>query len=172
MEDQVILVDSNDNEVGIEGKLAAHCGGLLHRAVSVFVFDSNGRLLLQKRASAKYHSGGLWSNTCCGHPRPGEHQTSAARRRLREEMGIDCELLQVFSFTYRAAFDNQLIENEYDHVFFGKYDGDPISNPEEVEGWAWMELDSLHQDMINNPAFYSAWFVACIEKVLTLRHVA
>ncbi len=87
-------------------------------------------------------------------------------------MGIDCELLQVFSFTYRAAFDNQLIENEYDHVFFGKYDGDPMSNPEEVEGWAWMKLDSLHQDMINNPAFYSAWFVACIEKVLTLRHVA
>lgn len=168
MEEQVILVDADDNELGVEGKMAAHRSGRLHRAISVFVFDSGGRLLLQRRASGKYHSGGLWSNTCCSHPRPGEHQGAAARRRLGEEMGFDCTLEPAFSFTYRAELDNQLIEHEYDHVFFGRFDGEPTPHPEEVEDWKWMALDHLHGDITRNPSRYSAWSVICIEKVLSL----
>jgi len=166
VDEQVILVDSSDNELGVEGKMSVHRSGKLHRAVSVFVFDSGGRLLLQRRASGKYHSGGLWSNTCCSHPRPNEDQANAARRRLGEEMGIDCEVQHVFSFTYRALLDSQLIEHEYDHVYFSKYDGEPIPNPEEVEDWKWVGLGQLRQDMTDNPNRYSAWSMVCIEKVL------
>src|SRR5918997_6672888 len=123
MSEQVILVDEADREVGTGSKLEAHREGALHRAFSVFVFDRRGRLLLQKRAAGKYHSGGLWSNTCCGHPRPGEATAEAARRRLREEMNFDCELRAAFEFLYRAQFTNKLIEHEYDHVFVGEFGG-------------------------------------------------
>jgi isopentenyl-diphosphate Delta-isomerase len=168
LEDQVILVDSNDNAFGVEGKMAVHRSAKLHRAISGFVFDSRGRLRLQRRASRKYHSGGLWSNACCSHPRPKELRANAARRRLGEEMGIDCELEQIFSFTYRAQLGNQFIEHEYDHVFLGTYDGDPTPNPEEAEGWKWIELGHLYRDMTRNPSRYSVWSVTCIERVRTL----
>lgn len=168
MEEQVILVDSSDNELGVEEKMAAHRSGKLHRAISTFVFDSRGRLLLQKRAAEKYHSAGLWSNTCCSHPRPSEHQAHAARRRLGEEMGIECNLDHVFAFTYRAELDNNLLEYEFDHVFFGKFDGEPIPNAEEVEDWKWMTLPQLCQDIKDDPLRYSAWFRICINQVITV----
>jgi len=166
MEDQVTLVDENDIEVGVEEKMAAHRSGKLHRAVSVFIFDSGGRLLLQKRAAAKYHSGGLWSNTCCGHPRPNENRRDAARRRLKEEMGIDCELAEMFSFVYRAALPNGLIEHEYDYVFFGNYDGEPAPNPEEAEDWKWVEMERLKADLKSNPHAYTFWLAACLDRVI------
>lgn len=165
MEDQVILVDERDNPIGVAGKLAAHQSGKLHRALSVFIFDFSGRLLLQKRASAKYHSGGLWSNTCCSHSRPGERTEAAARRRLREEMGIDCALTEMFSFVYRAAFPNGLIEHEYDHVYFGRYGGEPRLNPDEAEDARWVDMHHLAVDLKRKPDAYSAWLRACIDKV-------
>ena len=169
MEDQVTLVDEQDNEVGIEGKMAAHRSGHLHRAISIFVFDSAGRLLLQKRAAGKYHSAGLWSNTCCSHPRPQEHRLVAAHRRLQEEMGFDCELVEVFSFVYRAALSNELIEHEYDHVFFGHYDGEPVPNPEEVADWKWEEMVQLKIDVQTNPQAYSFWLAVCLDRVIACR---
>ena len=167
MEDHVILVNSDDDEVGIAGKMAAHLSGELHRAVSVFVFDARGRVMLQKRAAAKYHSGGLWSNTCCSHPRPNETAADAARRRLREEMGIDCELEKMFSFVYRASLGNGLIEHEFDHVFFGRYDGCPKLNPDEAEDWTWMEMDKLSADVRERPQAYSFWLAACLHHVVS-----
>lgn len=169
MEDLVILVDENDQEDGVEGKMAAHLSGKLHRAISVFVFDSGGRLLLQKRASGKYHSGGLWSNTCCSHPRPNENSAVAARRRLREEMGIDCQLLEMFSFRYCAALSNGLVENEYDHVFFGSHEGEPVPNPEEVEDWKWIDLAGLRVDLTAHPDAYSFWLSVCLDRVVACR---
>lgn len=168
-DESVILVDTLDNEIGVDGKMAVHRSGKLHRAVSVFVFDSKDRLLLQKRASSKYHSGGLWSNTCCTHPRPGENQASAARRRLQEEMGIDCALEPAFSFVYRAALDNELIEHEYDHVFFGTTDDSPRPDPSEVEDWKLIDLQSLKLDIENNAHLYTIWFLVCFERVLSLQ---
>lgn len=166
MEDQVILVDLNDHPVGVASKLAAHRHGELHRAVSIFVFDSAGRVMLQKRAPTKYHSGGLWSNTCCSHPRPHEEAGSAAHRRLQEEMGVKCEFHEMFSFVYRTKFDNSLIEYEYDHVFFGHYDGCPVLNPEEAEAWKWMEIGRLSVDVRKNPENYTFWLVACVDRVV------
>ncbi|TAK47224.1 MAG: isopentenyl-diphosphate Delta-isomerase [Xanthobacteraceae bacterium] len=166
MEDHVILVDQTDNEMGIAEKMAAHRTGQLHRAISIFVFDSAGRLLLQKRASAKYHSGGLWSNTCCSHPRRNERSADAARRRLQEEMGIDCEVLKVFDFIYRAEFSNGLIEHEYDHVFFGHYDGDPRPNPKEAEDWKWADLTELSADVKKHLGSYSFWLAKCLDRVI------
>ena len=169
MEELVTLIDENDNEIGVEGKMAAHRSGKLHRAISVFVFDSASRLLLQKRASGKYHSGGLWSNTCCSHPRPGEQRLAAAQRRLQEEMGFDCELTEVFSFVYRAILPNALIEHEYDYVFFGRHDGLPQPDPEEVEGWKWVELMQLKDDLQTNPHEYTFWLAASIDRVIRYR---
>jgi isopentenyl-diphosphate Delta-isomerase len=165
MEDHVILVDEHDNQIGVAGKLEAHQSGRLHRALSIFVFNSAGKLLLQKRAASKYHSGGLWSNTCCSHSRPGEDTASAARRRLQEEMGIDCTLFEMFSFVYRAHFPNGLIEHEYDHVFFGRHDGDPLLNPEEAEDARWVDLPELAADIRRRPERYSFWLAACLDKV-------
>src|SRR5918997_6014944 len=128
-EEEVILVDERDRVLGASGKLRAHREGALHRAFSVFVFDGEGRLLLQKRARGKYHSAGLWSNTACGHPRPGEATREAARRRLREEMGFDCGLREAFQFLYRAELGGALVEHEYDHVLIGAHEGDPSPDP-------------------------------------------
>lgn len=172
MEDLVTLVDENDKEIGVEGKMAAHRSGKLHRALSVFVFDSAGRLLLQKRASGKYHSAGLWSNTCCSHPRHEEHRLVAAHRRLQEEMGFDCELTEVFSFVYRAVLPNDLIEHEYDYVFFGRYDGLPHPDPEEVEDWKWMDVMQLKRNLQSDPQAYTFWLAACIDRVISCRDEA
>ena len=155
--ERVVLVDERDRETGAAEKLAAHASGKLHRAFSIFVFNSERQLLLQRRAKAKYHSGGLWSNTCCGHPRPGERTAEAARRRLREEMNFDCELRPAFEFLYRAEFENDLIEHEYDHVFVGEFDGVPAPDASEVEGWKWAGLDELRRDMSERPEAYTYW---------------
>lgn len=157
MEPQVILVDESDREIGAEGKLEAHRQGKLHRAFSIFVFNSDGMLLLQKRAKDKYHSGGLWTNTCCSHPRPGEAIEKEARRKLQHEMGFECNLTEVDSFLYRVEFDNGLTEHEFDHVFVGRHDGDPIPNPDEVSDWEWVEVGRLREDLQKNPDQYSYW---------------
>jgi isopentenyl-diphosphate delta-isomerase len=164
-ENDVILVDEHDNEVGTLEKLAAHREGLLHRAFSVFLFDSVDRCLLHRRAEDKYHSGGLWTNACCSHPRPGETTLAAARRRLFEELGITCMLMPAFSFVYRAEFDSGLIEYEYDHVFVGRFDGEPVPDPEEVAAWAWMTRKEIDTALRVRPAQFSYWFRACYEKV-------
>ena len=160
--EKVILVDELDREVGSAEKLRAHRDGAMHRAFSVFVFDSAGRLLLQKRAKGKYHSGGLWSNTCCGHPRPGETVASAAARRLREEMGFGCELRPAFEFVYRAELDGGLIEHEYDHVLVGRFNGEPRPEASEVEEWAWLGLEELRRELLTSPAGYSFWLRAAM----------
>jgi isopentenyl-diphosphate Delta-isomerase len=161
--EQLILVDAQDRELGVKGKMEAHMEGALHRAFSVFVFDGAKRLLLQKRARTKYHSGGLWSNTACGHPRPGETTMAAARRRLREEMGFDCELRAAFEFVYRAELDGALVEHEYDHVFVGTHEGDPAPDPSEVEGWLWVTMDELRRRLREEPQRYSYWLKAAVE---------
>jgi len=153
----VILVNDQDEIIGVEEKIEAHQLGILHRAFSIFIFNPNGELLLQKRAATKYHSPGHWSNTCCGHPRFGESIEQACHRRLREEMGFDCELNEIFSFTYRAELDNDLIENEYDHVFIGSFDGPPNQNYDEVEAWKWISLESLRADAHLKPKAYTPW---------------
>ena len=154
---EVILVDTDDREIGRMEKLAAHQQGQLHRAISIFVFNSGGELLLQKRAAGKYHSAGLWSNTCCSHPAPGEKTLDAARRRLKEEMGISLELQLSHSFIYRAEFENGLTEYELDHVFTGIYSGAPVPDPEEAEDWKFISLTELNTDIAKNPERYSVW---------------
>ncbi|MEC7186546.1 MAG: isopentenyl-diphosphate Delta-isomerase [Bacteroidota bacterium] len=156
--ENVILVDEKDNQVGLMPKLEAHQKGLLHRAFSVFIFNSDYKLLLQKRASSKYHSGGLWTNTCCSHPRDGEDIIDAANRRLNEEMGIKTSLRKVFDFIYTAELDNNLIENEFDHVLYGVYDIDPILNKEEAEDFKWIDMETLKNDIENNTDQYTVWF--------------
>lgn len=169
MEDRVIIVDRHDCEVGFAGKMATHRRGDLHRAISIFIFDSSGQLMLQRRALTKYHSGGLWSNTCCSHPRPGEATSVAARRRLQEEMGIECELEEVFSFVYHADLGNGLIEYEFDHVFFGQYDGGPTLNPHEADDWKWTPLAELTTDVHKRPEAYSYWLAASLDRVVSCR---
>ncbi|MEA2701625.1 MAG: isopentenyl-diphosphate Delta-isomerase [Candidatus Parcubacteria bacterium] len=163
--DDVILVDEHDTQIGTMEKLAAHAQGRLHRAFSVFIFHSDGRMLLQRRAAGKYHSGGLWSNACCSHPRPGEPVEAAAHRRLREEMGIDCDLRETHAFIYRAPFPNGLIEHEYDHVFVGRSDDLPAPNPEEVDDWVWMDIPELRRDMKEHPEDYTYWFKVAFDRV-------
>ncbi len=156
--ENVILVDEKDNQVGLMPKLEAHQKGLLHRAFSVFIFNSDYKLLLQKRASSKYHSGGLWTNTCCSHPRDGEDTADAANRRLYEEMGIKTSLRKVYEFVYRAELDNNLIENEFDHVFYGIYNDDPILNTDEADDFKWIDMETLKNDIDNNADKYTVWF--------------
>ena len=156
--ENVILVDEKDNQVGLMPKLEAHQKGLLHRAFSVFIFNSDYKLLLQKRASSKYHSGGLWTNTCCSHPRDGEDTADAANRRLYEEMGIKTSLRKVYEFIYRAELDNDLIENEFDHVFYGIYNDDPILNTDEADDFKWIDMETLKNDIDNNADKYTVWF--------------
>lgn len=166
MEEQVILVDKNDKEIGIGSKLQTHKEGKLHRSFSIFVLNSKGELLMQQRAKTKYHSGGLWSNTACGHPRPGKDVIAAARRRLQEEMGFDTELKELFTFIYKVKLDHDLLEHEYDHVFRGKFDGNPVPDPAEVEEWKFVPLGVVQKDLKENPDFYTAWFRICFERVL------
>ena len=160
--EQVVLVDENDNATGVMEKLRAHTEGKLHRAVSVFIFNTKGELLLQQRAHDKYHSAGLWTNTCCSHPRPGESAYDAAVRRLREEMGMACELEKVFSFVYKSHLDNNLTEYEFDHVFTGISDSFPQPEKTEVAAWRYSGIDRLDDDMKNNPGQYTEWFKICM----------
>lgn len=157
-EEKVILVDEADNQVGLMEKMRAHEEAVLHRAFSVFVFNDKGELLLQQRATHKYHSPGLWTNTCCSHQREGETNIQAGRRRLMEEMGFDCELEDSFWFIYRAEFDNGLTEHELDHVLVGQYDEDPKINPDEVSDYKWMTMESVREDMEIHPDRYTEWF--------------
>lgn len=163
--EQVILVDTNDKPIGTIEKLEAHQKGLLHRAFSVFIFNSQGKLLLQQRAFSKYHSAGLWTNTCCSHPRPHESNENAAIRRLREEMGIETPLTYKGSFIYKAEFDNKLIEHEYDHVFIGTYNDNPIINIDEVNNYDWKSLEDIKKDISINPKHYTAWLKIALEKL-------
>lgn len=165
IEDQIILIDNKDQAIGTGEKMAVHRKGLLHRAFSVLVFNSKGELLLQQRAKSKYHCGGLWTNTCCSHPRQGETILTAAQRRLFEEMGISCELEEVFSFQYCATFPNGLTENEFDHVLVGKSDKLPKPNPKEVEEWKWISLHFLKADIRKNPEIYTYWFKVLLKKL-------
>ena len=158
MKEEVVLVDENDNIIGSMSKLDAHKQGKLHRAISVFVFNDDNKFLLQKRALDKYHSPGLWSNTCCSHPRKNELVNKAAERRLFEEMGIEITLEKIFHFKYKVKFENGLIENEFDHVFSGKYSGAPKINISEVSDWKWMSPSEIKKDLIVNSTRYTFWF--------------
>ena len=163
MKEFVVLVDQDDQKLGLMEKQQAHVAGLLHRAFSVFVFNSNGELMIQQRAASKYHSPTLWTNTCCSHPRYNETYEQAAHRRLQEEMGFDCDLEFKFSFIYKAHLENDLTEHELDHVFIGTFDDEPNLNPEEVMAYRWVELDDLKKDMEKNPQNYTAWFKIIFE---------
>ena len=165
IEEQVILVDTNDQQVGLMNKMEAHEKAALHRAFSVFVFNSKGELLIQQRALTKYHSGGEWANTCCSHQRNGEHTIEAGHRRLMEEMGFDVPLKEVFSFTYKKAFGNGLTEHEFDHVMFGEFDGEPNPNPEEVANWKYISLSDLNTEIQNHPEDYTIWLQIALKEV-------
>jgi len=165
--EEVILVDPRDTPVGTAEKMHAHREGLLHRAFSVFVFGADGRMLLQQRAATKYHSGSLWTNTCCSHPRPGEALEDAAHRRLREEMGFDCALRHAFSFQYRADLGAGLQEHELDHVFLGVWDGHPEPDAEEVQAWRYVELDELRRELRDHPSRFTVWFRIAMRRIVS-----
>lgn len=165
-EEILILVDNDDKELGYLDKVTVHQTGVLHRAFSVFIFNSSGSLLLQRRALDKYHSPGLWSNTCCSHPRKGEPTSAACSRRLFEEMGLVCGLDFAFSFTYRAEFENGLIEHEFDHVYFGNTDKEPEENPQEVMDWKYVRIEELQKDVLDHPEMYTEWLKICLPRVL------
>ncbi len=156
--DQVVLVDEQDNEVGTMDKMEAHQRGLLHRAFSILLFNSRGELLLQKRSKKKYHSGGLWTNTCCSHPLPNETMADATRRKLLHEMGVNPPLEFAFKFIYETKLDHNLIEHEYDHVFVGAFDGKPHVNEDEVEDWKFVNFSLLKREIDLHPEQYSYWF--------------
>jgi isopentenyl-diphosphate delta-isomerase len=166
MKENVVLVDADGQSIGTMDKMEAHQKGCLHSALSVFIFNSDGRLLLQQRAFDKYHSAGLWTNSCCSHPRPGESPLAAAHRRLNEEMGLTCELTELFRFTYWHDFENGLTEHEYDHVFVGVSDMKPDADAKEVATYKYMDPEDLIQDMTNYPDVYTAWFKLILGRVL------
>lgn len=163
----VVLVDPEDRPLGTMEKMEAHRLGVLHRAFSVFVFNSKGHLLVHRRAHDKYHSGGLWTNTCCSHPRPEEGVVDSAQRRLMEEMGMRCQLEPKFSFVYRADLDHGMIEHELDHVLIGYSDVPPVPNPEEVCETRYIPIPALEADLEAHPEKYTAWFKICFPEVLT-----
>lgn len=158
----VVLVDEHDNETGIMEKMQAHREGKLHRAISVFLFNSQNELLLQQRAEGKYHSAGLWTNACCSHPRPGETVREAAGRRLREEMGISADLQEAFCFVYKAQFANGLTEYEFDHVFSGVTNDMPMVDPGEVAAYKYISPPELLADVAKEPQRYTEWFKICL----------
>ena len=162
--DQVILVNEKDEQIGLMEKIEAHEKALLHRAFSVFVFNKNGELMLQQRALTKYHTPGLWTNTCCSHQREGESNIEAGKRRLMEEMGFTTELKDTISFIYKAPFQNGLTEHEFDHILVGHYDEDPNPNPDEVNAWKWVSLEDVKEDMKVNPDVYTEWFKIIFDK--------
>lgn len=157
-EENVILVNSNDEQIGLMPKLEAHEKAVLHRAFSVFVLNNKNEIMLQQRAQHKYHSPLLWTNTCCSHQRDGETNLQAGNRRLQEEMGFATELKELFHFIYKAPFDNGLTEHELDHVMIGYYNEEPKINPEEVESWKWMDIEEVAKDMQSHPEVYTVWF--------------
>ena len=163
-EEMIILVDENDVQKGIMSKMEVHKHGLLHRAFSVFIVNDNNELLLQQRALSKYHSPGLWTNTCCSHQREGETSIQAAKRRLKEEMGLNTSLEYLFSFIYKAKFQNGLIEHEYDHVIYGKSNKNPIIDINEVESWKWVSIELLLKDIEINQDKYTVWFKIIFKK--------
>ena len=161
----VVLVDENDHEIGTMEKQAAHVTPHLHRAFSIFLFNSKGELLMQQRALSKYHSPGLWTNTCCSHPRDGETLTEATSRRLMEEMGMTCEMHEVYTFIYKAPVGQGLTEHEFDHVWIGRSDETPQINREEVESWKYMSLSDLKVDIQLHPELYTEWFKITFEEM-------
>ena len=165
MPEYVVLVDNKDNQIGLMEKQAAHVNPTLHRAFSIFVFNSKGEMLLQQRALTKYHTPGLWTNTCCSHPRDGESLQQATKRRLMEEMGMECDLKEVFSFIYKADVMQGLIEHEFDHVFVGTTDVTPIINREEVESYKYETVANIAKDIEKNPENYTAWFKIAFAKL-------
>ena len=162
---QVILVDEKDRPVGVAEKMEAHQKGLLHRAFSVFIFNSKGEMLLQQRALHKYHSSGLWTNACCSHPMPGEKTKDAAQRRLKEELGFETPVDKIFDFVYKAAFDNGLTEHEFDHVFAGEYEGKLNVNPDEVNDFCYKEISEIRNTLQTHPQKYTAWFHLAFPKI-------
>lgn len=163
-EEKVILVNEKDEQVGLMPKMEAHEKGLLHRAFSVFVFNDRNELMLQQRAHSKYHSPGLWTNTCCSHQREGESNIEAGKRRLEEEMGFSTELQDTTSFIYKAPFDNGLTEHEFDHILVGKFNQEPNLNPEEAADYKWLTLEEVKRDMKENPQIYTEWFKIIFDK--------
>lgn len=164
IEEKVILVDINDEPLGLMNKIAAHEQALLHRAFSVFVLNDKNEVMLQQRASHKYHSPLLWTNTCCSHQRAGESNIQAGKRRLEEEMGFVTDLKELFHFIYKAPFDNGLTEHELDHVMIGYYNQEPNINKEEVESWKWMKIEDIKKDMQVHPEIYTVWFKIIFDK--------
>ncbi len=164
IEEQVILVNEKDEQLGLMPKQEAHEKGVLHRAFSVFVFNDKNELMLQQRALHKYHSPGLWTNTCCSHQRDGESSLEAGKRRLLEEMGFATDLKETTSFIYKAPFDNGLTEHELDHILVGNFEGTPNINKEEVASWKWMDLEEVRKDIQDNPGIYTAWFKIIFDK--------
>jgi len=163
VEKKVVLVDKSGNQIGLMPKLEAHQKGILHRAFSIFLFNSENQILLQRRSLIKYHSAGLWTNTCCSHPRDGEDIIDAGKRRLYEEMGIKTELKKEFEFTYKEVLGNGLTEHEFDHVLIGNFNGNPILNKDEVEDWKWMSLEEIKKDINENQEDYTVWFVIAFD---------
>lgn len=160
------MVDENDNSVGVAGKLETHQKGMLHRAFSIFIFNSKGEMLLQQRALDKYHSAGLWSNTCCSHPAPGEEMVTAAQKRLKEEMGFETSVKKIFDFIYKAEFDNGLTEYEFDHVLVGEYDGPVRLNNNEVMDCCYKDVEEINRSLEDHPKKYSVWFHLAFPKAM------
>jgi isopentenyl-diphosphate Delta-isomerase len=162
---EVILVDKNDTPVGSMDKIEAHKKALLHRAFSVFIFNSKGEMLLQQRADKKYHSAGLWTNACCSHPAPGQDTSTAASRRLMEELGFTTPLTKAFSFSYRTDFENGLTENEFDHVFTGVYDGRIVADPDEVKDYQFVPMDEIERSVRDSPGRFTSWFIIAFPRI-------
>jgi isopentenyl-diphosphate delta-isomerase len=163
IEDIIVLVNENDENIGSIGKLEAHQKGLLHRAFSIIVWNNQNQILIHQRAFGKYHSEGLWTNTCCSHPKMGETVIEAAHRRLKEEMGFGCQLEQKFHFIYKVKLENQLIENELDHVLIGKFNDNPSPNPDEVNDYRWISLPELKKEIDEKPTTFTFWFKEIIQ---------
>ena len=170
MVEYVLLVDEQDNQIGVMEKMQAHQEALLHRAISVFIFNDKNEMLLQQRAAEKYHSPLLWTNACCSHPRPGEVLIDTAHRRLKEEMNMACNLSHQFSFIYKAVLEHGMTEHEYDHVFFGVSNAVPEPNPAEVADWKYMRIEAIEKDIQLNPESYTIWFKLMLAKIKSIRN--